>query len=796
VIALNLPIGLDSAIAEGSEALCAHCGEPVPAGASGPGPLFCCGGCAGAYHIIRGLGLDRYYVWRAKTGERGPRPDGAAPIDVAAFAHAGDNGRISLDLMVDGLTCAACVWLIESALEREPGLKVGRVSIGSRRLHLEWTGPVTQGNRYVALVEKLGYRLVPFDAAALARADDATGRQLLRALAVAGFASANVMLFSVSLWSGVEMGPMTRDLLHWFSALIALPAIAYAGQPFFRSAWAALRAGRANMDVPVSLGVILVAGMSTVETMRGETDAYFDGAIMLLFFLLIGRFLDHRVRGAARSSLQGLLALRSRAVMVIQPDGSLEARRPEQVQPGAEVHVAAGERVGVDGVVLHGVSELDMSLVTGESLPVAVAPGQAVFAGTVNLGQPLTIRTVATGESTLLAEIGRLMEAAESRRGRFVALADRVARYYAPVVGSVALATLMAWRFMLHASWQAALTHAVAVLIVTCPCALGLAVPAVQVVTSGWLMRRGILIKDATALDRLAEVDTVVFDKTGTLTEGRPELSAADSIDSTSLAEGASLAQASRHPLAVALVRAACDRGVSFAAAEHATEIPGRGIAAGERRLGSRGFCGVCDPTPAVGPELWFMKPGGPAVRFAFADRLRTDARAVIDGLKREGLEILLRSGDNAAAVDAVADALQIADRRSAQSPADKVATLERLRSGGCRVLMVGDGLNDAPALAAADVSISPTSAADLSQNAADVVFQGSALAPVRLVLHCARRARRIQRENIALALAYNLLVVPLAVMGLVTPLVAAVAMSSSSLVVVLNSLRAGGKSA
>ena len=782
------------------ETVCTHCGRTL--GGRGlasatildGGSQFCCNGCAAAYQIIHGLGLGRYYEMRRRAaGVRALRPEADLPaIDIAAFSRVLGNGY-ALDLMVDGLSCAACVWLIESVLSHEPGLKVGRVSLGSRRLHLEWSGALDQAKHYVATVERLGYRLVPFDPDCLAASEDQTGSRLLKALAVAGFASANVMLFSVSLWSGAEMGPHTRDLLHWFSALIALPAIAYAGQPFFRSAWGALRLGRANMDVPISLGVLLVSAMSVVETVKGATHTYFDGAIMLLFFLLIGRFLDHRARGQARSAVEGLLALRSRAVMLLAPDGGVRACRPEAVDPGQRILVAPGERIGVDGVVVSGDSEIDVSLVTGESAPARAGQGTKVFAGTVNLAQPLVVQATAVGEGTLLAEIARLMQSAESRRGRFVAFADRVARYYAPVVHGAALATFLGWWLALGAPWEAALNNAVAVLIVTCPCALGLAVPAVQVIAAGRLMRRGILIRNPTALDRLAEIDSVLFDKTGTLTEGSLALANAAQIDGDALRLAASIAQVSRHPLAEALARAARQAGMNVRPTAAVREVPGGGLEAGDARLGSRKFCRVANNDDAAGPEIWLTRQGSPAVRFAFTDRLRADAASTVAGLKRKGFALSLRSGDRNELTRNIAQTIGIDDWVGEQSPADKVATLEAGRDAGLRVLMVGDGLNDAPALAAAYVSMSPASAADISQNAADIVFQGALLAPVTEAVACARRARSVSRENIALAIGYNVLMIPLAVAGLITPLLAAIAMSSSSIVVVLNSFRVRG---
>jgi Cu2+-exporting ATPase len=528
---------------------------------------------------------------------------------------------------------------------KDAALLTGRVNMTTRRLRLAWRGAIEDAERFVAQVERLGYRLVPFDAAALAAAEDRTGRVLLRAMAVAGFAAGNVMLSSIDIWAGLAqgMGPATRDLLHWVSALIAMPAIAYAGMPFFRSAFAALMRRRTNMDVPITVGVVLVTAVSLGETLRGGEHAYFDSAITLLFFLLIGRFLDHRARGRARATVEQLLTLRASEVAVVQPDGSARRQRQETIEPGAMVLVVSGERIGVDGVIERGATSLDASLVTGESLPVEGCVGTPVFAGTLNLGAPVTVRATATGAATLLAECVRLIEAAEARRGRFAVLADRVAKRYAQAVHLCAAATFLYWWGVAGAPLEQAVLTACAVLIITCPCALGMAVPAVQVLATGSLFRRGILLKSASALERLAEVDTVVFDKTGTLTEPVLALAEPDAIDPDALRLAASLAAASRHPLARSLVAAAG----AVAAADYVQEVAGQGLQRGEVRLGSGEFAGGGMDTEASGPELWLRRPGRAPVRFAFAERLREDAAVVIGRLRAMGLDVHLVSGDH-----------------------------------------------------------------------------------------------------------------------------------------------------
>jgi len=700
--------------------------------------------------------------------------------------------------MVEGLHCAACVWLIETLLRRQPGVVTARVNMTTRRLVLVWTDAVAEVNALIAPVTRIGYRLVPYDPARLDAQTQKHEKELLRCMAVAGFAAGNIMLLSVSVWSGVDMGPNTRDLFHWLSALIAFPTIAYSLRPFARSAFSAIRAGRTNMDVPITLAVCLAAVMSLWETARSGQHAYFDASVMLLFFLLIGRYMDSRARGRARSAAEHLLSLGAQAVTVLRADGTRALLPPRQVEAGMTVLVAAGERIGVDGTISDGVSDLDTSLITGESVPQAVRPGDGVFAGTLNLSGPLRLHVAAVGEGTLLAEIVRMMEVAEQGRARYVALADRVARLYSPVVHLMALITFLGWTVVGGMDWQPALLIAVAVLIITCPCAIALAVPVVQVIATGRLLRRGILLKSATALERMIDIDTVVFDKTGTLTMGHPVLDrTSGSWSDADLRLAAGMAVSSRHPLARAIA------GVTVAPVmDGVEEIPGQGLRAvttdGEIRLGSRSFCNAegIDVPPASGPELWLARPDHAPVRFTFSDSPRPDAAEVVATLRRRGLHVELLSGDRTPAVQAVAEALGITRWAAECTPEAKCARLAELRREGRKVLMVGDGLNDAPALAAADVSVSPSTAVDVSQTAADVVFQGHKLGPVVEVLTVARKADRLVRQNFALSLIYNVFTVPLAVAGFVTPLIAAVAMSTSSVVVIVNALRLSGRQA
>lgn len=429
-----------SAATATAAAACIHCGADLPAGAE----RFCCPGCAGAWALINELGLGQYYARRTAAA---PRPVAESAPDPSAFVRLENDGTAALDLLVDGLSCAACVWLIETALKRDPEVVEARVNLGSRRLRLRWKGAQAAAGRLVEAVQRLGYRVVPFDPSALVSLADQRERQLLRALAVAGFAAGNIMLLSVAVWAGLaaDMGSATRDLMHWISALIAMPAIAVAGMPFFKSAAAALRAGRTNMDVPISIGVVLAAAMSLFETLNSGPHAYFDSAVTLLFFLLVGRYLDHRARGRARSAAENLVALSAAPATLVEPGGGRRASVRASLAIGSTILVAPGERIAADGRIVAGRSELDRSLVDGETTPVPAGVGDLVYAGMLNLAAPLRIEVTATGEATFLAEIVRLMEAAEQGRARFVVLADRVARRYAPAVHTLALFTFLGW---------------------------------------------------------------------------------------------------------------------------------------------------------------------------------------------------------------------------------------------------------------------------------------------------------------------------------------------------------------
>ena len=705
-------------------------------------------------------------------------------------------GLQHIDLAVEGVNCAGCMSKIERGLSAMPDVTLARVNLTNRRVALEWKEGTLDPSNFIDRLAELGYKAYPFHAANAETVEAEQSRFLLRCLGVAAFATMNVMMLSVPVWSGnvSDMLPEQRDFFHWLSALIALPAAAYAGRPFFLSAYRALRARGVNMDVPISIGVLLALGMSLVETANHAEHAYFDAAIMLLTFLLVGRYLDQSMRRKTRAVAGNLAALKAETATRFIGGSEIAEVPVAAIDPGDIVLLRPGERCAVDGTVIDGRSEVDQSLITGETVYARAQSGTAVYAGTLNISGTLRIRVRAASNGTLLSEISRLLDNALQARSRYIRLADRASRLYAPLVHVTALLTVLGW-VLLGAGWHDAIVAGVAVLIITCPCALGLAIPTVQTVASGAMFRAGVLLNSADAIERVADVDHIIFDKTGTLTLPDLEVVNAAGVPEFVLRRAGELALASNHPAAGAVARAANAKTPLVGASEE----PGQGVRGEvggvEVRLGRPGFCDA----EQLAAECATTDGEASLVAFSFGDRkhvfcvrqaLRADARTVISELKKRNITFEILSGDREGAVGAVARALGVERWRAGVTPADKIARIEELKRDGYKAMMVGDGLNDAPSLAAAHVSMSPISAAHLSQATADLVFLGKPLAPVITAIDFSRKASHLMRQNLWLAVAYNLFAVPIAIGGLVTPLIAAVAMSGSSLLVMLNALR------
>ena len=718
---------------------------------------------------------------------------GASDVSrIIPYVQKDKDGQYQLYLAIDNIHCAGCIKKIEGGLLALPQITSARLNFSTRRLAVSWRGSEMFAEQISRFLSGLGYNHTAFDAASLNRTGDKEAKHLLICLGVAGFATGNIMLMSFALWTSdaQEMGTAVRDLLHWISALIAIPAIAFSGRPFFTSAFNALKAGRTNMDVPISVGLVLTTGMSLFELATHGDHAYFDSAVMLMFFLLVGRYLDYLARANARKAADNLLSLMSGTATLIE-DGHIHHIKIREIKPDMNLLIAMGEYIPADCVIIDGNTDVDTSLVTGESLPSPAPNGSYLLSGVLNISSPIKVRIVNTPEDSQIGSMVRLMEKAEQSQAMYVRLADRVARLYTPVVHSVALLTFAGWMIFGHIPWQEALLISATVLIITCPCALALAVPIVQVIAVSTLMKRGIMVRAGDALERLAKIDTIIFDKTGTLTRGHPVLVNAPDIDMESFSLAASMAAHSRHPLSKALSQAYAGKLEDMCV----EEIPGSGLRSQwqglEIRLGRRTWA-----TDSLLPdhddmmEIVLSVEGRAPLSFLFRDDLREDAVSTIASLHEMGFHIHLLSGDKANIVSSVAARLNISSAKSHMTPEDKYNFLEDLRRKGHSVMMVGDGINDAPVLAGADVSASPSCAIDIARNAASVVLTGDKLSPLIGLIKTAQLSQKLVMQNFGMTVVYNLLAIPAAIAGLITPLIAAAAMSLSSLAVILNAFR------
>lgn len=805
---------------------CLHCGEDTKKISE----EFCCSGCAAAYAIIGKLGFENYYKLREiNPAIRKIKPEIAEEIDVSEFAFDQKDGSFSVSLMVQGLHCAACVWLIESILKKQKNVISARINLFKKTLFLRWSGDLKSGNDLVHLIHEIGYKLLPFDEEILNASEKKYNNSILQSLAVAGFGVGNVMLFSFILWfyDAQNIGVETRNLLHFFSSLIALPVIIFSSRPFFSSAFKSIKAGYPNMDLAISIAIFLACVVSLLETFRSAENVYFDSAIMLIFFLLIGRYLDLKTRKKA-FAIASEFTLLSASFGRISDGEKIKVLPIKQLREGMILLVAAGEKIAADGVIIEGESELDTALITGETLPKKVEQNQEVFAGTINLISPLKIRITKSSQNSLLAEIIRLSEGIESKKNHYVRIADRLAKIYTPAVHFLAFLTFCLWCFYFKTGWENSLMNATAVLIITCPCALALAVPIIQTIAISNFIRRGILVKSGEALEKLSEISSVIFDKTGSLTLGSPRLvevrilkrvqddvmalchpelvSGSSSITNEQknfyLKLAASLAAKSRHPISKAI-------SASYSGDLEELQVQenqGLGLESIFEnkilKLGRKDFCGITKTSMLLDSNLskfsqlqTFLKFGDEELIFLFEDEIKEDASSVIEQLKKLGKKIILLSGDEEKTVRNVAQKLGISESYFEQTPISKVQFLEKIKSENKKFIMIGDGLNDAPALALADISISFSQASDLAQNIADIVIQGQKLNPILDLINSSRRAIFLMKQNLLIALIYNLIAVPFAIAGHVVPLVAAIAMSSSSLLVLFNSLRMNLKS-
>jgi Cu2+-exporting ATPase len=806
----------------GNAGLCYHCGATNPRRGrwhevvNGAPRDFCCAGCLAVAQTIDAAGLAGFYANRVEA----PLTPGAVDADEwtrwdDAAAMAGlvrdlDPERREAALLLEGVTCGACVWLIESWLARQPGVREVSVNLANRRARVVWDPGRTRFSSVLRAVAAIGYRAYPYDPArreALARRER---RALLLRMAVAVLATMQVMMFALPAYVTSEgVAPAQQRLLDWAGFVLTLPALAYSAAPFFHGAWRGIQRRRPGMDVPVALGIAAAFAASTFATFTGRGTVYYDSVTMFIALLLVARYLELVARQKAGAAIEDVA--RARPAVAERAgrwpaSAATETVAAAALAPGDVVLVRPGAVVPADGEVLEGRSHVDEAMLTGESLPALRAPGDAVLAGGVNRDSPLIVSVRAAGEATRLAAVLRLVERTACERPAVARLADRVAGWFVAALLLLALATVVVW-------WQIdparALPVTVALLVVSCPCALSLATPAALAAAAGSLARAQVVFARSDALETLGRVTHVVLDKTGTLTEGRLRLAACETAGTITredaLALAAALEARSEHPLAAALAEAGPAPGAG-PVVQDLRQTPGDGVEGtmgGVRtRVGRPEFvAALSGPMPAAlrafcdrAADAGALVALGDEVEwhavFGFSDTLRAGTPRLIAELRDLGITPVLLSGDRMASVARVAQALSIADARGDLRPEDKRDAIAALQAAGAVVAMMGDGINDAPALAQAQVSISLGTATPLAQHTADVVILSDRVEEAATALRVARRTLSVIRQNLAWATVYNAVAIPAAAFGFVTPLVAAAGMSASSLVVVVNALR------
>jgi Cu2+-exporting ATPase len=792
--------------------VCFHCGERVPAGvryAARVGDRWepvCCAGCEAVASAILRQGLGDYYRLReAAAAALQPDPGDPGlwddPALQGAFVRRDGTSSEAL-LLIEGMRCPACAWLNERAISVLPGVQGVSVNYTTHVATLRWDSGRVRLSQLLRAVSEIGYRASPFDPATARTVGRAERRGALARICVAGLGSMQVMMYAVPAYLAGE-GEMTADiasLMRWASLALTLPVVLYSAWPFFAGAWRDLRAGRLGMDVPVALGIAVAFGASAAATFRDAGAVYFDSVSMFVFLLLLGRYLEIAARQRAAGALRHLGRLVPEFAGRLRDfPRSLEPERVPvaQLRAGDVVLVRPGETFPADGVVEQGSGTAGEALVSGEARPVGKSPGSAVIAGSGNLASPLFVKVTRVGADTVLSSILRLAERAAAEKPRLIRLVDRTAPWF---TGSVIALAAIAGYFWGAADPARAVPVVVAVLVATCPCALSLAAPIALTVAVGELAKRGIVVARGHAVETLAQVHDVVFDKTGTLTHGEPRLKGVDVHSEVPrercLAIAAAIEAASEHPVGRALA-------ASGAGGLHAAEIrnvPGSGIEAlvegGRYRIGTLAFAMELRPgrpprdEPGEDTVVWLSSPAGLLASFRLGDELRGEAREALAGLRDLGVRIHLVSGDREAAVRGVARRLDLGTVEAGAAPERKQQYVASLQGRGRVVAMVGDGINDAPVLAQSDVSLAMGGGARLAQMRADAVIVSQDLRELPRAIAHARRTFAIVGQNVLWAFAYNVLVLPLALSGGLSPWAAALGMSGSSLVVALNALR------
>ena len=788
---------------------CWHCGEPLPARDApvamigGQPRAMCCQGCRAAAEWIEQLGLADYYRLRSEPARRPP----SAPASAQAWSRPGIERHLVRDaadgtreavLLVEGIRCSACVWLIERSLGSLPGIERVQVNATARRARVVWRPDAASLEHVVEALARTGYEALPLDAEAIDDARQRESRAALKRLVVAGFGAMQAMMYATGLYLGAFHGidDSTRDLLRWFGLLVATPVVFYSARPFFAGARRALRARVLGIDVPVALAIALIYAASVFEALRGGVEVYFDSVSMFVFILLVGRHLEMRARHRAGDLTDALARLAPRFADRIRGDGSLERVGAAELKPGDRVHVAEGSGVPADGTLANAACRVDEALLSGESAPVRKRRGDPLVAGSLLVEGPAELLVERVGAETVLAGIALLVMRAATTRPRLAQAGERAAAGFVARVLVLAMLTALGW-ILVDPSRAFAAT--LSVLVVSCPCAFALAVPAALTRALSVLASAGVLVVKPDAIEQLARATHVVFDKTGTLTEPELDLERIETAPGIhrdeALALATALARGSRHPAS----RAIAQQGIGLAprtATDVAAEAGGGlcgTVDAHRLRLGRADYA-LSDRVVADELEdaVVLADERGLLAAFHLSERVRAGAQDAVAALRAEGLSLEIASGDAPSKVDAVATRLGIHAWHARLRPADKLARLSDLRAQGARVVAVGDGINDAPVLAGADVAVALASGAELAQAASDIVLAGERLDALAGARATARETMAILRQNQRWALGYNLVTVPFAALGFVPPWLAAIGMSLSSLVVVLNALRIG----
>ncbi len=789
---------------------CFHCGERVPGdcklsvGYNGKQHPVCCAGCAAVFQLIRSAGLERYYRFRQElgrkvTGDMAARRLAWQVVDdrESLWGAATTDGRRELLLQVEGIRCAACAWLIRSQLEASPGIHAVQVDTATGFTRITWNPAVSRLSTIAMNLFDLGY--VPHLPIASAEEHGRRHerRESLKRLGVAGLGMMQVMMYAVGLYAGEAMGisPAARGFLSWVSLLVTLPVLMYSGRVFFSGAWRGLKAGQPGMDVPVALAISLAFTASCINFFRGHGEIWFDSVVMFIFFLTLGRHIELSLRHRSLQAGTALARLMPEWAQRITACGD-ETVPASDLAAGELVRVAPGETFPADGVIVNGTTEVDEALLTGESQAVMRGTGESVVAGSVNLSQAVEVTVTASGNESTISALARLVLSAQTRRSSTAGLPSWLVPAFILVVLTLATAT---WFFWQQVQPGQAFPAALAVLVASCPCALSLALPAVYSAASHRLMMEGILLTRSDALHDLLRVDTVIFDKTGTLTRGYPEIRQVQTnplrrecTESVAREIAAALEAHSIHPVARAF-----RRGGDCVQASAVTVYPAgglEGMIAGHRWcIGNARFIherlGLETDQGSHG-EIWLADEHDWCARFALADALRTGSKLTLQGLAASGLDVRIVSGDAEAVVAGVAQFLGVSRWCAQQRPDMKLQIIREMQTEGRTVLMVGDGANDGPVLAAADVSMTVQGATELANSTADFILTAESLQLVLRAFVVGRETSRLIRQNLVWALFYNAAVMPLAMSGALKPWMAALGMSASSLLVVLNAAR------